>query len=68
MNILSWDAVVQFHKLNAINSKSKSLNQLTYFLELVCHQNKKNISQMVFAILSFHMSPRKENNLVPVIG
>lgn len=56
MNILSWDAVVQFHKLNAINSKSKSLNQLTYFLELLCHQNKKNISQMVFAILSFHMS------------
>lgn len=68
MNILSWDAVVQFHKLNAINSKSKSLNQLTYFLELLWHQNKKNISQMVFAILSFHMSPRRENNLLPVIG
>jgi hypothetical protein len=31
MNILSLDAVVQIHKLNAINSRSKPLNQLTYF-------------------------------------
>lgn len=31
MNILSLDAVVQNHKLNAINSRSKLLNQLTYF-------------------------------------